>query len=39
VSVKTVETHVDHILDTLRIAPPEEHRHVLAVVELLRAGD
>ncbi len=39
-SVKTVETHVEHILDKLRIAPsPEEHRRVLAVLELLRAGD
>ena len=39
-SVKTIETHVDHILDKLRIAPsPEEHRRVLAVLELLRAGD
>ena len=39
-SVKTVETHVEHILDKLRIEPsPEEHRRVLAVLELLRAGD
>ena len=39
-SVKTVETHVDHILDKLRIPPtPGEHRRVLAVLELLRAGD
>jgi DNA-binding NarL/FixJ family response regulator len=39
-SVKTVETHVEHILDKLQIAPsPEEHRRVLAVLELLRAGD
>ena len=39
-SVKTVETHVEHILDKLGIEPsPEEHRRVLAVLELLRAGD
>jgi DNA-binding NarL/FixJ family response regulator len=39
-SVKTVETHVEHILDKLGIAPsPEEHRRVLAVLELLRPGD
>jgi len=39
-SVKTVETHVEHLLDKLRIAPsPEEHRRVLAVLELLRAGN
>jgi DNA-binding NarL/FixJ family response regulator len=38
-SVKTVETHVEHILDKLGIEPsPEEHRRVLAVLELLRAG-
>ena len=40
VSVKTVETHVEHILDKLGIEPsPGEHRRVLAVLELLRAGD
>ena len=39
-SVKTIETHVEHILDKLGIEPsPEEHRRVLAVLELLRAGD
>jgi DNA-binding NarL/FixJ family response regulator len=39
-SVKTVETHVEHLLDKLQIAPsPEEHRRVLAVLELLRSGD
>ena len=39
VSVKTVETHVEHILDKLGIEPsPGEHRRVLAVLELLRAG-
>ena len=39
-SVKTVETHVEHILDKLGIAPsPEEHRRVLAVLELLRPGE
>jgi DNA-binding NarL/FixJ family response regulator len=39
-SVKTVETHVEHILDKLGIEPsPGEHRRVLAVLELLRAGD
>jgi DNA-binding NarL/FixJ family response regulator len=39
-SVKTVETHVEHILDKLGIEPsPEEHRRVLAVLELLRTGD
>ena len=39
-SVKTVETHVEHILDKLGLAPsPEEHRRVLAVLELLRLGD
>jgi DNA-binding NarL/FixJ family response regulator len=38
-SVKTVETHVEHILDKLGIEPsPGEHRRVLAVLELLRAG-
>jgi DNA-binding NarL/FixJ family response regulator len=37
-SVKTVETHVEHILDKLGIEPsPGEHRRVLAVLELLRA--
>jgi len=39
-SVKTVETHAEHILDKLGIEPsPEEHRRVLAVLELLRTGD
>ena len=39
-SVKTVETHVEHILDKLGIEPsPGEHRRVLAVLELLRAGN
>lgn len=39
VSVKTVETHVEHILDKLGIEPsPGEHRRVLAVLQLLRAG-
>ncbi len=39
-SVKTVETHVEHILNKLGIEPsPEEHRRVLAVLELLRAGN
>jgi DNA-binding NarL/FixJ family response regulator len=39
-SVKTVETHADHIFDKLGLAPSsEEHRRVLAVLELLRAGD
>jgi len=39
-SVKTVETHVEHILDKLGIEPsPEEHRRVLAVLELLRPGE
>jgi len=39
VSVKTVETHVEHILDKLGIEPsPGEHRRVLAVLEMLRAG-
>jgi DNA-binding NarL/FixJ family response regulator len=39
-SVKTVETHVEHILDKLGIeSSPGEHRRVLAVLELLRAGD
>jgi DNA-binding NarL/FixJ family response regulator len=39
ISVKTVETHVEHILGKLRIEPsPGEHRRVLAVLELLRAG-
>jgi DNA-binding NarL/FixJ family response regulator len=39
-SVKTIETHVEHILDKLGIEPsPGEHRRVLAVLELLRAGD
>lgn len=39
VSVKTVETHVEHILEKLGIEPsPGEHRRVLAVLELLRVG-
>jgi DNA-binding CsgD family transcriptional regulator len=39
-SVKTIKTHVEHILDKLGIeASPGEHRRVLAVLELLRAGD
>ena len=39
-SPKTIETHVEHILDKLGIEPsPGEHRRVLAVLELLRAGD
>lgn len=39
VSVKTVETHVEHILGKLGIEPsPGEHRRVLAVLELLRAA-
>jgi DNA-binding NarL/FixJ family response regulator len=39
-SVKTIETHVEHILDKLGIEPsPGEHRRVLAVLELLRAGE
>jgi DNA-binding NarL/FixJ family response regulator len=39
VSVKTVETHVEHILEKLGIEPsPGEHRRVLAVLKLLRAG-
>lgn len=38
ISVKTVDTHVEHILDKLGIQPSEgEHRRVLAVLELLRA--
>lgn len=38
ISVKTVDTHVEHILDKLGIQPTEgEHRRVLAVLELLRA--
>jgi DNA-binding NarL/FixJ family response regulator len=38
-STKTVETHVEHILDKLGIEPsPGEHRRVLAVLELLRDG-
>jgi DNA-binding NarL/FixJ family response regulator len=36
-SVKTVETHIAHLLDKLSIEPnPSEHRRVLAVLELLR---
>jgi DNA-binding NarL/FixJ family response regulator len=39
-SVKTIETHVEHILEKLGIEPsPGEHRRVLAVLELVRAGD
>ncbi len=39
-SVKTIETHVEHILVKLGIeSSPGEHRRVLAVLELLRAGD
>ena len=38
-SVKTIETHVEHILEKLGIEPsPGEHRRVLAVLELLRTG-
>jgi DNA-binding NarL/FixJ family response regulator len=37
-SVKTVETHVEHILEKLGIEPsPGEHRRVLAVLEMLRS--
>ena len=37
-SVKTVDTHVEHILDKLGLEPsPGEHRRVLAVLELLRS--
>jgi DNA-binding NarL/FixJ family response regulator len=39
-SVKTIETHVEHILEKLGIEPsPGEHRRVLAVLELVRAGE
>lgn len=39
-SVKTIETHVEHILNKLSIEPsPGEHRRVLAVLELLRSRD
>lgn len=39
-SVKTVETHVAHILDKLGIdSAPSEHRRVLAVLQLLRAAE
>jgi DNA-binding NarL/FixJ family response regulator len=39
-STKTVETHVEHILDKLGIEPsPGEHRRVLAVLEMLRDGN
>ena len=38
-SIKTVETHVAHILDKLGIEQsPNEHRRVLAVLELLRSA-
>jgi DNA-binding NarL/FixJ family response regulator len=38
-SVKTIETHVEHILDKLGIVPSaQEHRRVLAVLELLGPG-
>lgn len=38
-SVKTIETHVAHLLDKLGIEPnPSEHRRVLAVLELLRSA-
>ncbi|MET0735694.1 MAG: hypothetical protein ABWY55_08630 [Microbacterium sp.] len=38
-SVKTVETHVAHVLDKLGIeASPSDHRRILAVLELLRTG-
>jgi len=37
ISPKTVDTHVEHILDKLGIQPAEgEHRRVLAVLQLLR---
>ena len=37
ISVKTVDTHVEHILDKLGLQPSAaEHRRVLAVLELLR---
>lgn len=39
-SVKTVETHVGHVLEKLGIdTSPSTHRRVLAVLELLRAED
>jgi DNA-binding NarL/FixJ family response regulator len=38
ISPKTVDTHVEHILDKLGIQPSDaEHRRVLAVLEFLRA--
>jgi hypothetical protein len=39
-SVKAIETHMEHVFDKLGIAPSqEEHRRVLAVLELLRPGE
>jgi DNA-binding NarL/FixJ family response regulator len=38
ISAKTVDSHVEHILDKLAIQPSaDEHRRVLAVLEMLRA--
>jgi DNA-binding CsgD family transcriptional regulator len=37
ISPKTLDTHVEHILDKLGIQPSDDgHRRVLAVLELLR---
>ena len=39
-SVKTVETHVEHILDKLDIEPsPQDHRRVSAVLRMLRSRE
>jgi DNA-binding NarL/FixJ family response regulator len=39
-SVKTVESHVEHILEKLGVEPsPEEHRRVSAVLQVLRSRE
>ena len=39
-ATKTVDSHVEHLLTKMRLeASADEHRRVLAVLELLRARD
>ena len=40
ISVKTVDTHVEHILDKLGIQPSaQDHRRVSAVLRMLRSRE